>query len=178
MAEEKKPERLDVLHKKLHPRWMAWLRLYHRSLDQVHSEILQDASADLIQYLSRHERSVHSDEDISRIGFTILRRRVADEFRSRTIQWAEDFPMDELPNTDLSNNPEEILRYSNLLRAVIGLMAKLNKPSRELLLRGEYGAVDVPLSDTERQRLSRLRAELRRQLVEIYGIDIKKFLKE
>lgn len=179
MAEEKKRGRFDVLYQKLHPRWIAWLRLYHRSLNQVHSEIIQDTSADLIQYLSRHKGSVHSDDDISRVGFTILRRRVADEFRSRTIQWVEDFPMDELPNTNLSNNPEEVLRYVSLLRAVIGLMAKLDRSSRELLLRAEYGGTaDAPLSDAERQRLSRLRAELRRQLAENYGVDIKLFLKE
>lgn len=180
MTDEKQSGRFEALLLKLHPRWIAWLRLRHHSLEHVHSDILQDASADLIKYLSPHEGQVHSDEDISRIGFTILRRRVADEFRSRTIQWAEDFPLDELPSTDPSGNPEEVLRYAKLLRAVISLMAKLDKPSRELLLRDEggAGASDTPLSDAERQRLSRLRADLRQQLAQTYGIDIKQFFRE
>ncbi|MCI0627701.1 MAG: hypothetical protein L0387_39630 [Acidobacteria bacterium] len=180
MSEEKQAGSLGDLYTDLHLRWIAWLRLRHRSLAHVHTEIVQDATTDLIQYLSEHKNQAHSDEDIRRIGFTILRRRVADEFRARTVQWAEDFPLDELPSTDPSSNPEEVLRYASLLRAVTGLIARLNKPSRELLLRVEAGtdAAEVALSDAERQRLSRLRAELRRQLAETYGIDIKQFLRE
>jgi len=159
-------------------RWRRWLRLRHRSLESAHEEIVQDASADLVEYLAEPSRRDLPDEEVRRIGFTILRRRVADIFRSRAVRKFEDVPLDVLPATDPSSNPEEVETYVRLLRAVVSIIAKLDGPSRELLLRKEAsgGSRDKPLTDAERQRLSRLRTELKRQLAEKYGVNIEQIL--
>lgn len=172
------PKERGALLEELLPRWRRWLGLRYRSLQALHPEIVQDASADLIEYLSREVERSHSDEEIRKIGFTILRRRVADAFRSRAVQATADVPLDGLPAIDPSSNPEEVESYARLLRAVLRLVDKLDKPSRELLLRSETQGSAKPLSDAERQRLSRLRADLRRELAERHGVDVRQFLKE
>ena len=135
--------------------------------------------ADLVQYLSGRGQHLHSTEEIRRIGFTILKRRVADVFRSQTLRWAEAPQPDELPSSDPGADPERVLRYARLLRLVIGLVAKLDRSSRELLMRDSTtGVPDSPLSDAERQRLHRLRQKLRREIEEIHGINVKEFMED
>jgi DNA-directed RNA polymerase specialized sigma24 family protein len=177
MTEADKPAEHEALFARLLRRWAAWLRLRHRALGHLHADILQDATADLVHYLSRTSPHAVTDEDIARIGFTILRRRIADEFRSKALQWAEGAAPDDLPATDPSTDPEQVLRYARLLRSVIDQLARLDRQSRELLLRRETGA-DAPLSDAQRQRLSRLRADLRRRLLDEHGIDVREFFRE
>ena len=172
-------KQLDVVLAELRLRWMAWLHLRRRALESFHAEIVQDASADLLQYLSGRGQRLHSEEEIRRIGFTILKRRVADVFRSQALRWAEAPQPDELPSSDPGADPERVLRYARLLRLVIGLVAKLDRPSRELLMRDStIGAPNSPLSDAERQRLHRLRQQLRHEIKEIHGIDVKQYLGE
>ena len=177
MTEEDKSAEHKALFAKLRPRWAAWLRLRHRALGHLHADILQDASVDLVHYLSRNSASAATDEDVARIGFTILRRRVADEFRSKALRWAEGAAPDDLPATNPSTDPEQVLRYTSLLRTVIGQLARLDRASRELLLRGETGS-EAPLTDAQRQRLSRLRTDLRRRLLDELGIDVREFFRE
>lgn len=168
----------DALLEELLPRWRRWLSLRYRSLVALHPEIVQDASADLVEYLSRARERTLADDEVRKIGFTILRRRAADAVRSRALEVAEDVPLDSLPTTDPSANPEEVENYARLLRAVVRLLAKLDRPARELLLRGEDGRSGTALSDAERQRLSRLRADLRRELAETHGVDVRQFLRD
>jgi hypothetical protein len=42
----------DVLLEELPARWRRWLSLRYRSLAALHPEIVHDASADLVEYLS------------------------------------------------------------------------------------------------------------------------------
>jgi DNA-directed RNA polymerase specialized sigma24 family protein len=154
----------------LQPQWLSWLRLRHRSLAPLHEEITQAAAADLVEYVSRRPLAAVSDEELRKIGFTILRRRVADQYRSKVLIWADESALHDLESPDPSTNPEQVATYSRLLRTVLALLARLGPDSRELLLR------ETPLTDAERQRRSRLRADLRRQLLDQFGIDLKQVL--
>lgn len=180
MPAEPQSARIDDQLAKLHPFWLNWLRLRHRSLKHLHADLVQDALADLLRYLSLHNEQHHSDEDVRRVGFAILRRRVADAFRASVVQWAEDHALDELPNTDPSHDLDKVVAYRKVLRTVTAMMAKLDDESRALLLGAEADgrADDAPLSAAERQRLSRLRAALRRRLKDESGVDIRQFLGE
>lgn len=171
---------IDVQLAKLRPLWMNWLRLRHRSLVHAHDDIVQDATVDLIAYVSKDAQRKRSEEEIRKIGFTILQRRVADRFRAGVLEWAEHSQPDELPSTDSSSDLDRALAYRKLLRAVMSMLAQLDGPSRDLLLGDEAIGPDAaaPLSAAQRQRLSRLRAELRRQLEEKYNIDVRRLLRE
>jgi DNA-directed RNA polymerase specialized sigma24 family protein len=154
----------------LRPQWRAWLRLRHRSLQPVHEDILQTTVADLLQYQLRHPDAVLTDKDVRSIGFTILKRRAADQYRSQVLTWADESVLENIQSPDPSTDPEQVTNYARLLRAVLALLAKLDAPTRELLVR------DGPLTDAERQRRSRLRADLRRQLAYQYHIDLNQVL--
>src|SRR5436309_1919311 len=99
MSDYNDSEQLDAVLADLRSRWMTWLRVRRRALESVHDDIVQDALADLVQYLSGRGQHLHSTEEIRRIGFTILKRRVADVFRSQTLRWAEAPQPDELPSS-------------------------------------------------------------------------------
>jgi DNA-directed RNA polymerase specialized sigma24 family protein len=173
------PESLARQLAQLQSRWLSWLRIRHWALKPLHEEIAQSAVADLLEYVSQRSPAVIPAEELKKIGFTILRRRVADQYRSKVSAWADESVLEELPSADPSSDPEEVLTYSRLLRAVLALIAKLDRPARELLLRDESPSLPRgrPLTEVERQRRVRLREELRRQLTETYGVDLKQFLR-
>lgn len=122
---------------------------------------------DVFEYVTKAGKSTPSEEDIEKIGFTILKRRVGDSFRSQTIRWAEDVPLDLLPSNDPNTDHDRTVRYAKMLRLVIGLVAKLDRRERNLLLRGKTSR---PMSDAERQQLSRLRRRLREQLASVVSL--------
>jgi hypothetical protein len=180
MSENRAPDRLDAVLKEIRPQWLGWLRRRHAGLESRHEDIVQDASADLAGYLSRMRTREAADEEIRRIGFSILRRRVADAFRGRVLSWNASAPLDQVPDTTGGADLERVQDYSKLLRVVMGLLAPLDRASRDLIVRGQEARApdDVPLSDAERQKLMRLRAELKRKLLERFDIDVTSLLKE
>jgi hypothetical protein len=120
------------------------------------------------------------DGEIQRIGFSILRRRVADAFRARILAWNDSEALDQVPDTAGGADVERVSEYSKLLRVVMGLLAALDRESRDLVVRGGNARAegDAALSDAERQKLSRLRTELKRQLMERFDIDVTSLLKD
>ena len=71
------------------PDWLSWLRIRHRSLASQHSDLVQEAAADLLRWLVRHHDTVLAEDDLRRVGFRILQRRgVADAFRESVGEWS------------------------------------------------------------------------------------------
>lgn len=160
------------------PDWLAWLRLRHRALGTQHADLVQQAAADLLHWLDKRPamRDV-SDEDLRRVGFRILQRRVADAFRSAVGEWARQ-PADgdaaeDVPDARAEANPDVALQYSRLLRAVLGLLSELSPQDRALLVGEEWGtSPDGPMTPGQRQRLHRLREHMRDALRVRFGLDV------
>ncbi len=170
---------LENVFAAIYPQWRAWLQLRHPALAFIHAELVQDAAADLTEYVLKLGDRRLSEDDVRKIGFTILKRRVTDAFRSKAIEWVEHLPLDRLPSNDPKSDPEFSTRYTNLLRLAVGLIAKLDRHDRDLLLRDSSPGRPkrLAMSAGERQRLSRLRARLRDELFKAYGIDVRDYLK-
>ena len=159
--------------------WNAWLHLRYSGLAGIHTELLQDAAADLSEYVLKIRNRQLSDAEVRKVGFTILKRRVADVFRAKAIDWVEHLPLDLLPSSDPRSDPEFATRYRKLLRLVVGIVAKLDRHDRDLLLRDSSpgGDKSIAMTVAERQQLRRLREQLRVELRERYGIDVSGYLK-
>jgi hypothetical protein len=172
--------RLDALLQDVRSQWQAWLRRRLPALDTLHKDIVQDAAGDLVEYVSAQGRAELPDDEIRRIGFTILRRRAADATRRWSSSAGRQVPLTEAFEPAMSGEPGRAEEYRKLLRAVIELMGNLDQESRELLVRGEYPTKGnpAPLSGAHRQKLSRLRHELRSKLVERYRLDVDNILKD
>jgi hypothetical protein len=162
----------------LYRRWKAWLRFRYPSLSARHADLLQDAAADLTEYVRRFPADRFGTDELARIGFSILKRRVADSFRERTIEWSEHADAEPPDLADPRADPGFVGRYAKLLRLVVGYVAKLDGRDRELLMRKADTDHAVPMTDSERQRLSRLRQRLREEILAKHGIDIRAYLRE
>lgn len=160
------------------PQWRTWLRLRHRSIAHLHADLAQQAAADLLEWMQRSRKTDLVEEDLRRLGFRILQRRVADTFRSQVAEWGRregdaDVPREELDvDARADANPEQAHHYARLLRSVMVLLAELGAGDRALLLGDELGPVAQPRTAAQRQRLKRLRAHLREQLEERFGLAI------
>jgi len=164
----------------LYPKWRRWLQSRHAALAGIHTELLQDAAADLSEYVLKKPTHQLSNAEIQKLGFTILKRRVADVFRAKTIDWVEHLPLDLLPSAYRRTDPELATRYAKLLRLLVGLVAQLDRHDRDLLLRNSSVSdhKHIAMTPAERQQLSRLRDRLRGELLERYGIEVSEYLTE
>ena len=130
---------------------------------------MQQTAGDLLIYSRRLEPNALSSEEWTKISFQILRRRTSDLFRSEVRAWAARVPLiDDLPASDPSTDPERVAHYLSMLQAVALLIAGLRDDDRRLLLRELIGSSrrDEALSHTDRKRMSRLRARLRKSMDE------------
>jgi DNA-directed RNA polymerase specialized sigma24 family protein len=180
VSESRLNTRLDTLLQDVRPQWLAWLRRRLPGAESLHNDIVQDAAGDLLQYVSTDGRSALPDDEIRGLGFTILRRRAADATRRFHSSSALHVSLTETHEPAVSGDSGRPEEYQKLLRAVIELMGSLDTNSRELLVRGEFSARKTlaPLSGAQRQKLSRLRLELRRKLAEQYHLDVESILKD
>lgn len=161
------------------PQWRRWLRLRHRSIEHLHADLAQQAAADLLEWIQRTSKTGLVDEDLRRLGFRVLQRRVADAFRSDAAEWgrrgsaadAQQGGHEEV-DTRTDANPALAHQYRRLLRAVVALLAELSAEDRALLVGPELGPVAEPRTTAQRQRLKRLRARLRDQLHERFGLEV------
>lgn len=169
------------------PDWHAWLRIRHRSLAAHHGDLVQDAAAGLVDWLGKRAGSEISDEDVRRVGFRILQRRVIDQFRTQVGEWARqgsDAEVDaisEVPDTRPDANPLQALQYSRLLRTLVGVLSELSAQDRALLVGDEIGEVPVsdgPRSGAQREQLRRLRKRVRETLINKHGLDVKSWREE
>ena len=172
--------RLDALLQDVRSQWQAWLRRRLPALESLHKDIVQDAAGDLVEYASAQGRADLPDDEVRRIGFTILRRRAADATRRWSSSASREVSLTESFEPAVSGEPGRAEEYRKLLRAVIELMGSLDQDSRELLVRGEYPTKTkpAPLSDAQRQKLLRLRHELRRKLAEQYRLEVDNILQD
>lgn len=160
------------------PQWRAWLHLRHRSIAHLHADLAQQAAADLLEWMQVSPKTKLVEEDLRRLGFRILQRRVADTFRTRVIEWAHgggDADIqgeDSVADARADANPEQAHHYARLLRSVMALLAELAAEDRALLLGDELGPPRQARTAAERQRLRRLRAQLREQLMERFGLAV------
>jgi hypothetical protein len=167
--------RLDALLQDVRSQWHAWLRRRLPALEALHKDIVQDTAGDLVEYMSTHDRAELPNEDVRRIGFTILKRRAADATRRWSSSASRQVSLTEAVEPAVSGELGRAEEYRELL-----LMGTLDQESRELLVRGEYptNGEPAPLSDAQRQKLSRLRHELRRKLAEQYRLEVDNILKD
>jgi len=153
----------------LYPLWQTWLLRSFRDTSDHHSDLMQQTAGDLLIYSRRLEPNALSSEEWTKISFQILRRRTSDLFRSEVRAWAARVPLiDDLPASDPSTDPERVAHYLSMLQAVALLIAGLRDDDRRLLLRELIGSSrrDEALSHTDRKRMSRLRARLRKSMDE------------
>jgi hypothetical protein len=162
----------------LGPRLRRYLAYHHFALREQHEDLVQAALADTLAYLKALPApGVEDGDEVARIGFTILKRRVADAFRDNAKRWAlEESGVRDEPSTD---DATESLDYKRTLGSVIELMATLEPRERDLLADAALGQrFGRAHSDAERKTLSRARASLKARLWSRYRIDLDGFLKE
>lgn len=162
------------------PRWTGWLRFRHRAVASQHQEIVQQAASDLHELMSTRVGAPLADEEIEKLGFTILRRRAADAYRDRSHLLFESLPQERVEDIAEAGDADRALRHKKIVRAIIVLLSHMDARDRTLLLRNEFPVSEpvLPLTAAQRKRLSRLRANLRQQLRERFQIDIDSELKE
>lgn len=157
---------------------MSWLRIRHPSLGNSHADLIQQATTDLLQWLTRASRKPDIDT-ISRIGFRILQRRVADAFRAPEWRWAALIDVLDSNDTRLGEadeQPPDVLAFTQLLKAISAVVSDLSAHERNLLFRVSPAAGAErrdPLTTSQRKRISRLRKKIRKLLHERHGIDLE-----
>lgn len=169
------PDRIAALI----PQWRSWLRVRHRSIEHLHADLAQQAAADLLEWMQRASKTGLIEEDLRRLGFRILQRRVADAFRTHAAEWGREERATvvqrgevEEVDTRADANPALAHQYGRLLRAVVALLAELSAEDRVLLVGPELGPVAEPRTAAQRQRLKRLREHLRDQLHQRFGLEV------
>ena len=165
--------RAELLRSKL----LELLRRRYYSLASFHEDLVHSALRDVIEYLGQRTELQLSDPDLTALGTTILKRRVADlldhDRRWRTSEEVGDAAAE----ADVDAGSEQTLSYVRVLRAISQLLGEMDPYDRSLLLRdidpASVGIPAEPLGVSDRVRLSRLRKGLRAALLERFGISIQ-----
>lgn len=139
--------------------------LVHESLADLTARIAKGGDAIPASWLATGEPESEDDRvHLIRLGRTILRRRVADMFRSRVRAWAE---LASVEDADLAASQsvatDQQVHTTELLKATLLAMDKLSDADRDaLVLAAERDGerVEGRMPDKDRQRLSRARARL------------------
>jgi hypothetical protein len=156
-------EKVERLLPELYARWRAQLRRHSRLMSS-HDDILQLTARDLLAAAGVGSEPLE-DGDVRRLGSAILKRRIADAYRTEVRRWARHEPLEDDQHiaADVNSDPERVAHFSMLLRSVVGLMADLDIEDRELLLRSLRDDISLKaMTDAERKQLSRVRERLRR----------------
>lgn len=123
-----------------------------------HDDLVQQTLLDLRDYIGRNDQK--EPVDLRRIAFTILKRRLIDRFRGDA-KAAADAVAGRAPEP-LAPSTETVVSDRQLLFAVLGFIAEMAPQDRDLLLDEASGTERAgPMPPAMRQRLSRLRAQLR-----------------
>lgn len=150
-----------------------------RLLVSSQEDLVQATLTDLIAYLRMREPPLPTPSAASALAITILRRRIADQFRHATRQALDSLPPQRVPVIAGSHDIEAVVQYRELLRAVLSLLLDLSEEERKLLL---WDVLQVqqpspPLKPTARKRVERLRKRLRQRLHDRFGIAIEDYLR-
>jgi DNA-directed RNA polymerase specialized sigma24 family protein len=171
-----KPD-LDAIAQALGPRLGRYLSYHHFSLRDQHDDLVQTTLADTLKYLDAAPVSTVDEDEVARIAFTILKRRVADAFRDNARQWALQQSAE--PDEESAHDTAASVDFRRVLQAVIELMATLDPAERDLISQAALGTqLGRPRSDAERKALSRARASLKSKLWSRHRIDLDRFLEE
>jgi DNA-directed RNA polymerase specialized sigma24 family protein len=161
---------------RLSPLLRDHLRARYRLLIHLEQDLVQQTLADLFALLGRRT-ALPSDDELSALAFTILKRRVADLFRSeaRSRAWQElgSEPLQEAE----SPSAERVARYRRLMALVLSQIGELPPDDQRLLLADVTpGSSNDAFSASERQRLSRLRKQLRTTIQREVGAPLEQYL--
>lgn len=156
------------------PRAKRYLRVRFPAIRHQHDDLVGETVVDLTESLQRrtgglpgswYVRAEPPQPDVDRFGklaFTVLQRRVVDQFRSSAHRFSED--IDTLTESQAPESPETpIDRLVDLKRTASALFITLETlpaDDRALLQSVALGGSEMPMSDRDRQRLRRLRVEL------------------
>ena len=146
----------------LYPRWNAFLARSYSSLRNIHADLMQQSAEDLIRYA--REKSWADIADWRALGFRILHRRIADNFRNQARAWSFEPISDEIQASDPGSDPELVAHYSAQLQKLVFLITGMDDKDRHLLLAeilDDEPRPPGPLSVSQRKRISRLRGRLR-----------------
>jgi DNA-directed RNA polymerase specialized sigma24 family protein len=173
-----------------------WLRRKYPSIHHVHEDIVGETLLQLTSHLSTRpeilppqwfEATGPAPDETWRFqafAKTVLKRRVMDHFRADFRLWAQeiDTGQDDGQGSQpepLANGPDagselDLVRTS---RALIAMLARLPERDRLLMEEVALGGRDAPLDAGERQRVSRLRRQLLKELESAIGQNPKQLLK-
>ncbi len=160
-----------------------WLKARYPSLRHHHDDLLGEAVLQLTRVLTEpgeqwpaswfSSQDPH-DEDVKRfhgLAFTVLRRRVQDEFRRDVDHWLEsldDVPEDQHP-ASAAPDAATALGNTRAVRTLIQAMQAMSLRDQALVERVALGDSSQPMSGAERERVSQLRRRLRVQLQLVLG---------
>jgi DNA-directed RNA polymerase specialized sigma24 family protein len=144
--------------------WGNYLNRSYPSLRNHHGDLIQEATEDLLVFARDHQDA--KIENWRGLAFSILRRRIADHFRSVARRWAESPLPDDLATAEPGADPERVAHFTLLLQRVVAFITELDEADRRLLLSGVWveESSGTAKTDAERKRLSRLRTRLREEL--------------
>lgn len=164
--------RAEALRKKL----LELLRRRYYSLASSHEDLVHSALRDVIEYLGQRSDLQLGDPELTALGTTILKRRIAD-LLDHDRRWRTSEDSDDLAEAGVGAASEQALSYVRVLRAISQLLGEMDPYDRSLLLRdidpASVGLSEEPLGVSDRVRLSRLRKGLRTALLERFGISIQ-----
>ena len=159
----------------LEPQLRKFLRARYRLVSD-HDDLIQQVLGDLHLYLVKGALVARSIDDMTALAFTILKRRIIDRFREEAKHFAYVTKTYATSET-VAPSAETVVTYKELLATVMNFMASMNESDRTLLFITTTGTErTAPMTPAERQRLSRLRAQLRSLLLQqgVSPQDIKK----
>lgn len=159
-----------------------WLGRRYPSIRHLHEDLIAETVAQLTEYLLSRPAGLPVSwfaapeplgQDAQRFRallFTILGRRIQDQFRADFRRWIALIPLHELAD----NTDSDAAGGMDARRLVIGLLqvlATLPDADRKLMEHVALGGAERPLDVAERKRADRLRQRLRRELGEKLGQD-------
>lgn len=139
----------------------------HYGLIANHDDLVQQGLSDLLDWLAARPLQTLVNTELTALAITIIKRRVADQYRTKLNEFANVELSETVSGTLSVPSTEHVVSYRQLLAVVLKAISNMTEVDRVLLL--EAAQRDVPkrtMSDNERQRLHRLRAQLRLKLQE------------
>lgn len=167
---------LDEVTRRSH----AYLRRHFPGVIDAHEDIASEVKTQLAEQVSRAGSEYPSSwyglgpaadapehEYFFQLAHTILKRRIADHFRERTVAWARDVDIEELSEEsfpDRSQPTQEVrIAHERLLKLCLEFISKLPEEDRLLVARLADSSEErnMPLTASERQRIHRIRKRLK-----------------
>ena len=158
-------ELVETAARDLAPELRRFLRSRYRLVSDP-EDLVQETLSDLYRHLLGRDAAQVSNDELRALSFTILKNRVADRYRAEARAFAAKSAAGEQDIEAAAPSSERVAGYRELLTLVLGFMATMDESDRSLLWNEAVGSDRTAgLGAADRQRLSRLRARLRRLLL-------------